>query len=622
MSEGFGFYFEKAGRSAPQGAIDPAEQYFEGSAARDALGRETGQNTIDADDGVGPVTMVFELAEMETDSIPDIMALRAHLKQVVEATEGKQGHDRMRAALEVAERDTVHVLRIGDYGTKGLAGSESVDHPGSPLSALTRGAGISSDDGTRGGSFGIGSAVGPAASDLRTVLYTSLPVGADKVVFAGYSRLASHRDDDGVWRSGDGFFTDLGNEDDFEYLRGPEPVGPFTARTEPGTDIYVLAYRMAEEDADLKGIRDAFVHNFMLAIDRGHLIVKGKSPAGEWELNAETLEQYAKEILTAWPFYVAIHDEEPITSEHPKLGELKLYVNIDDTLERSLHTIAVRRPLMKIATYRHTSISAKYAAVFECSNISGNTLLRDLEPPQHHEWDPYRALGGYALVNDIKSFIREGLKSRVKQQLGDKLEIKGLARFLPADLLAGDSASTTGGAPAIGDGVAEESATVTGKPGESVQVFNSEGKSVAVTVTNPATAGGPEPGTKGRDAGGEGQRKTREPGIPGEVGDGDGRSRIRAGTIRFRSWSTGPLSIVIAVSTDIEQGGDIELAPLGPGGTPEEGYVLPISKAHMVVDGEKTALVVSGNVLRDVVLPIGMTRIALELSSSHRYRWG
>lgn len=49
----FGFYFERAGRAATQGAIAPAEQYFEGSRAEVSVVRETGQNSLDAVHGYG-----------------------------------------------------------------------------------------------------------------------------------------------------------------------------------------------------------------------------------------------------------------------------------------------------------------------------------------------------------------------------------------------------------------------------------------------------------------------------------------------------------------------------------------------------------------------------------------
>lgn len=621
----YGFYFEKAGRAATQGAIAPAEQFFEGSLAEESLARETGQNSLDARAGDGPVTMVFELGYIATDEIPDIERLRRHLAQVAVDTRGSQGHDRMRVAHETASSDEIAVLRIADYNTTGLRGSESINDPQSALSALTRGAGISAADGSRGGSFGIGSAVGPMASDMGTVLYTSLPHDSNEVVFAGYSRLASHRDVDGVWRMGDGFFTDLAVEDDFRYLRNPAPLGPFAVRTEPGTDVYVLGYRKAEADPKLQHIKLAFLNNFLPAIHRGRLVVQARTSSGEWQLDSTTLGAHVQESPEAAAFFRALHDPDPVTMESPRFGRVSLRVNVDDSLERSLHTITCRKPLMKIDTFRHTSIPIKYAAILECSDDRGNTLLRSLEPPQHHRWDPERAPDGRSALKELKDFVREGLKTRVKEQIGEQVEIKGLAKFLPATVVEdGVLPGNEGAVPVDEEGSETESATVHGADSETRPVFNSGRKSVRVGVRTAADANGDAPVTKGKDRGGEGTRTATGGGLPGEGGPGDGNARISAGDIRFRSWTdaaTGDLCLALTAREDIT--GDIELVALGPGGAMEDDYTLPISAARILANGTATPITHADNVLKDFHLVEGVTtQVRLTFSTQHRYRLG
>ena len=79
------------------------------------------------------------------------------------------------------------------------------------------------------------------ASNLSTVLYTSSAAyDKNETVFAGYSRLASHQLGDGVILNGDGFFTNVTDTADFDYQRPAPNVGPFTARSEPGTDIFAM----------------------------------------------------------------------------------------------------------------------------------------------------------------------------------------------------------------------------------------------------------------------------------------------------------------------------------------------------------------------------------------------
>ncbi|MFC6671835.1 hypothetical protein [Marinobacterium aestuariivivens] len=378
--DGFGFYFEKQGRSGDEGPIDPSQQYFEGSHAGDAVVRETGQNTLDnrGKSAEGPIRMEFELASMLTEEIPGIEQLREHLDAVASQTVGQQGHERMVQAAELAKQKEIPVLRISDYNTTGLTGSESLSSRSSPLSRLTRGKGGSEDD-ERGGSFGIGAAVGPMASNLSTVIYTSLPEDSDRSVMAGYTRLATH-ELEGISYRAEGYITLL-DADDFSYPRPAPAIGPFDERTEPGTDIYILGYRMAEDDPELERLREALIDNFMAAIDQGRLVVEGCALGNHWRLDVDTLGGFAKKRPELHAFYRALKDPDPTEADLPHVGKVRLYVNIDDRLEKKLHTITMRAPLMKIDTFKHNSISAKYAAVLICEETKGNKYLRTLEPP-------------------------------------------------------------------------------------------------------------------------------------------------------------------------------------------------------------------------------------------------
>lgn len=614
------FYFEMAGRSATQGAIAPAEQFFEGSIAETSLARETGQNSIDARRGLGPVAMRFELADIATSDIPGIANLSQHIAWVEKETRGSQGHARMLTALETVGKPTVPVLRISDYGTTGLTGSESRNENNSSLSALTRGAGISANDGTRGGSFGIGSAVGPMSSSMCTVLYTSLPHNRQDVVFAGHSRLASHRDDQDDWRQGDGFFTDTSIGEDFSYLRNPGQIGSFSARTEPGTDVYILGYRNAEEDPQLEHIKNAFLSHFLVAIHRGQLEVEGVGRDSTWQLNSTTLEGFCNADSEITAFYRAICDPNPITTESDRFGRLALYVNVDDSLDKSLHTVTMRKPLIKIDTFKHTSIPAKYAAILECSDDIGNKFLRDLEPPQHDRWDPGRGQDGARALAELKSFVRSGLRARVDEQLGDTIEIRGLSRYLPAPSLI-VSKDNEGSVPAGDDGESRESATVHGSASEPLSVALSARKAVNVHVQTPGTGTGVTPTERGKNRGGQGKRKSHGRGLPGAGTSGDGRARINSGDVRFRSWSdqNSVLHIVLTTNDDIQ--GDLELVALGQGGSVESDYTLPISDVVSIEPSALQPIAWSGNVLQGLALQANTpTHLRLTLNSGHRYR--
>lgn len=619
----YGFYFENAGRSAKQGAINPSGEFFEGSSREAALARETAQNSIDAAAGTEPVRMEFELADMRVDDIPDVKTLRKHIGQAALATKGKSGNEGLVGAHRLLDGETIRTLRISDYNTTGLLGSESINSD-SPLVALTRGAGVSSNDGTRGGSFGIGSAVGTVLSDLRTVLYTSMSAENPDVVFAGYSRLATHTGDDGVSRQADGFFTDRQNTTDFHYRRSPGPISPFQARSEYGTDLYILGYREADNDPALRHLRTEFVRNFLVAIHRGRLVVKGVSAHGDWELNSRTLVKYVSDDDGTRAFHNAINDPNPYIEEVPGLGEVRLYAEISDALPKSFYTFGVRKPLMRIGTVRHTSIRSKYAAIVDCSNDQANELLRPMEPPTHDQWDPARVLGGKRHVDALKKFIRRGLISKTEESVGETIEIKGLERYLPAGLFGSDTREGLASGPTDHGGSRKETSARQGDP-ESLPNARAEArKATKATLEKRAVAGGDSDIRKGKDTGGGGTRSSSGGAMAGKGSEGPGTSRIPSNAVRFRSWSdSNSKEIVVSVSSPQGQSGDIELVPLGPNGEAEDDYTLPMQNVAQIIDGERVDLSFDGNVIKNILIPSGQrAEIRLSLISQQRYRLG
>lgn len=629
--DGYGFYFEEQGRSGEQGPIDPSQQYFEGSHASDAVVRETGQNSLDnrGTRAQGPVKMVFELATVRTDEIPGMEELRERWNAVMRQTTGQQGHDRMVDAAELTAQNNLQVLRISDYNTTGLTGSESLKTPDSALSRLTRGSGSSTDD-ERGGSFGIGSAVGPMASRLRTVIYTSLPEDGRESVMAGYVRLATHALGTKRYRA-DGYFTRLDNTD-FCYLRPAPPIATFPQRTEPGTDIYILGYRWAEEDLMLHKVRDALIDNFMVAIDRGRLVAEGHTSEGSWTLDRNSLEQYAAKRPDFHAMLLALRDDEPAVKDLPRVGGVKLYMNIDDQLEKKLHTITMRAPLMKIDTFRHNSIAAKYAAILICDDEEGNRYLRRLEPPQHHKWDPaMEPEHGKSVLNSLKKFVRDALRERISERVGDEMSIEGLARYLPTEIVD-EGASGNPAAPSGGSESAEktgESSSVSGDPAKSEPTVQKPTDKVAAKTRRPADEheGGQET-ERGKKPGGKKKRSRKGGSLEGEGTEGEGFSRIRGQDLGFRSWYKKSVDsrtsiIALAITPDSDESGDLELAALGPGGDPENSFTLPISRAVMLRPSGTVELDYSGNLLKGLKLLGGkINRIDIHVPSGERYRLG
>lgn len=93
-------------------------------------------------------------------------------------------------AIDVFNQDFIDVLRISDFNTTGLTGSDK-DY-NSAWQNLVKSSGVSNKGGTSGGSFGIGKSAPFACSDLRTVFYSTIDNQGLKA-FQGIARLVSFK---------------------------------------------------------------------------------------------------------------------------------------------------------------------------------------------------------------------------------------------------------------------------------------------------------------------------------------------------------------------------------------------------------------------------------------------
>lgn len=624
----FDFSFAVEGFTSTQGAIVPAEEFFRGTDAQSSVARETIQNSLDARSGDGPVRVVFELREIHTADVPGIGALRAAISAAARDSSQGQGNERLRSADNSANEEKMFVLRIGDYNTSGLTGTESKNDRTSPLSALTRGTGVSSNVGHRGGSFGIGSAVGPMASDISTVLYLSKTKADPTNVFAGYSRLASHEGPDGQWHVGEGFYRNIDRQDDFEYLRDWTPFDPFEKRTEAGTDVFILGYWKAG-DRGLHDLRDAVVENFMMALHEEQLIVEGITPHARWVLDKESLGGEIRQSETlrerVLPFYRAVTETDPISGNLKRMGIVRLYINEDSTLEKKLGTWTMRQPLMKVDTFLHM-VPHPYAAVLVCEGDQANARLRKLEPPQHNKWDGKRAHGGQADLEELKGWVRERLRDRMALKPGARVKVKGLEKFLPEVDTPISSQGSDVGPPSPSDGSSkDETGSQSGTNEKPKDAKVNTGGRTRVKVLKPAASGSGDPGTGGQKRGGDRPRKSGGGSLSGSAdSDRPGNSRVPSGSFEVHAWFDPAASAqMLAIKAQENTEGDIHLAALDSQGKEIDKYELGIVSAEIEKEGSWAKVEHTGNRLLKIALTAGtISRIRITTASRQRLRMG
>ena len=623
----WGWYFEKAGLSTSQGATASAEEHFKEISLEESLVREMAQNSLDAKgkDNQGPVRMSIDLRWVKESEIPDFETLKQHIEAAYESNR-EQENERLKDTKEASKETVFPVLRIGDYGTTGLTGSEDDNETNPPIVALTRSRGVSSGKRGKGGSFGLGATTGALASSISTVLWTTRTAESDEVIFAGQSQLATHQL--GNNRFGpDGFYLDRNRRDNFHYLRTSDGWSSFPTRTEPGTDTYILGYLKADADSQLTKIRSAFVKHFLVAIHRGFLEVDCTvNDSKIWYLDKHSLEAYAADDPEVYPFYRALL-KDPVIDSIPGLGQVSLYLYFDDSLDKTMNTIVMRKPLMRVRTYRHRVVPEKYAGIFICESDEGNDLLRKMEPPAHNNWTSERVPRGSTTIRKIKEFIRDKLLERRPKNQGEEIEISGLKELLPSglgnDLFddANDGFTTKPEDPGT-----EESATVHGgKPGP-FSTSRQPRKKAMVSVEVPAQPneeGQDEASTPGPNSGSGdgGSSKHRSPGAQkGDRGKGD--SELLNPLLTMRSWqdtNSNQLTAVLRSSSPAH--GNIRLVAKNGNGEEEKGYILPIASVSQILDDGERDLKFSKNFILGVEIPEDTLKATLRIKfkSNHRF---
>ena len=417
------WYFPSTDHGENHGFSDSLLQYFEGDHEKHTA-RETIQNAVDARlDYSKPVSVIFEKLSTPVSSLPGYKELLDRLNRCLAFVKGQEkAEEFFKSAIATLKGKSIPVLRISDFNTRGLSGSD--DDVEGNWYRLVRAAGTSSPKGVAGGSFGIGKGAPIAASSLRTVFYSSIN-DKGEMVFQGKARLVSHHDDNRDVRQGIGFYGVKG----YMAVRESGFVPGLFKRNERGTDVFVMGYKSG---ADWKEkLIKSVLHNFWLAILSGDLEVTVRDGL-ELTIKKENLRKYLEEYEAEdakFYFEAVTTYTQDFHIDLKHLGKVSLYVRKQDNYPSKV--MMVRKPKMLVTEKQYRTLREPYAGVFICDNDKGNKFLCDLEPPAHDKWDKDRAANGRAALGELDAFIKESLRSMGEAITSEPQDIPGLDRYLP-----------------------------------------------------------------------------------------------------------------------------------------------------------------------------------------------
>ena len=392
-----------------------------------SLAKEICQNSLDAiAESKDKVLVEFELYELPFKNDGRIIGLKEYFKLAKEYWKENEKTIRiLEKAEKNFERDKIRILRISDYNTTGLIGSDKKKN--STWNNLVKSSGVSDKTGSSGGSYGIGKSAPFACSDLRTVFYNTLDINGLKA-FQGVANLVSFEKEKDKTTQGTGYY---GNSEDNTAIRNMEYFGPYV-RKECGTDIYVVAFLDDEEWE--KKIIEAILENFLIAILKNNIEIKvGKTLINKESLNS-LMEEHKDNILLTYNYYQVLmeNDSEAMEFSLRDLGIFKLYLSIKKNFKRSI--LISRSNGMKIFDKKGISSSIEFSGVCILEDEKINAYFREMETPQHDNWQTDRHRNPKEAEKVKKEFfklLKEKVLEKGRETITDEMDAVGMGEYLP-----------------------------------------------------------------------------------------------------------------------------------------------------------------------------------------------
>lgn len=381
-----GWNFPNSNHGKVFGVSEAGIETFKGS-LYSSLAREICQNSLDASlDNSKPVIVEFDLKELNLKQDRRIYELENIFEKCREFWSDKKTLNFINKAIKVLKEEKIGVLRISDFNTTGLTGSDKIRN--SCWHNLVKASGVSDKGGTSGGSFGIGKSAPFACSDLRTIFYSTLDIDNIRA-FQGVANIVSFYKDDNLpkekrdWTQGTGYY---GNIEDNSPIVETSYFGDYKRNTS-GTDIFVIGFM--EDDCWKDEIIKAVLDGYLISILRGKLIVR----VNEIEISAETLdrlvEKYKEDIKLTYNYYQVLNSNiVPMEYNLEDLGKVSFYLEIKKDLKRSV--LMARSNGMKIFDKKGISSMIQFSGVCILEDEKINSYFREMETPQHNNWEPDR----------------------------------------------------------------------------------------------------------------------------------------------------------------------------------------------------------------------------------------
>ena len=450
-NEKFKWFYEKG---TPNGFNDGGIAEF-ASTKYDGLAREIIQNSIDAkDDESTPVKVIFEKTSFPISYFPNIEEYINTVNRCLDFLKEDIGNKSIDKLKKIAlnlenckKRNSFEVLKISDYNTKGLSGSNKTY--GSPWANLVRISGNSNKGNGAQGSFGIGKYAPFAFSKIRAIIYSTKDQEGN-IAVQGKSILSGHIVD-GNKRTPFGYFGRK-NQDEIEAIFEANEIPEEFIRKEIGTSLFILCSNTSI--GWMEEILSSVVNSFFYAIHNNSLVVEIKENQKHITICKENLEEQiinaiasspTKELKTTNDYYKIIKklDEakeftRSFDLPNNKKGTMKLMLYSGKDIE-SKSIAHIRKAGMKIEDYTPRSL-LPYVGICITTNDEMNEFLTTCEAPKHDAWSSNNCGEEDAqqiakkILCELSSWEREKIKELAPINESERLDPLGMEEYFDSNI--------------------------------------------------------------------------------------------------------------------------------------------------------------------------------------------
>lgn len=417
-----------------------------------SLARESTQNSIDARRGEHSVLIQFKPFVIRTADIPGINDFKNELIACRDSHDlNTKYYKKFDNMINEVSKENISCLRISDFYTKGLEGVKSNDR-NKAFYYLTKGNGLTTKiSSNSGGSKGIGKFASFVASSLQTVFYSTLNENNERG-YIGITKLASRllNSETGMCTTGYGYYSRTDRV--YPILEEINLDKDFKREDDNyGTDIYIIGFK--SESTWKKEIITKVLDSFMAAIQYGDLEVK----VDDVYINTNTLKLvvYDDNYITAvekkniLAQYILLNDEFVYKKdiEIGNYGIIKVFLKDFARQDEWLATnkcVMIRYPYMKITDFK-IPFAVPCSAMCIIQKDELNSILKEVENPQHTDWEPNRIIDEsfrrevIKIIKNIKNEISQFANECLLNGQNVEIDMEGAGDYLPDSSLEDSS---------------------------------------------------------------------------------------------------------------------------------------------------------------------------------------